>query len=177
MTDQQAKAALQDKYFGQGAPIGDRLADRFIGRFDKSRAIEHALRQARDIAGQRLAGEIGQEIERRSRLARARVDDDSKLADAALIILLGKAGRFRLDGAPDLFIDQRLHLPGDDAQHQPGPDRAEHEKGERQLESGRAEELTERCHGSYIPRLESCAARACRNHGRSWRAGARHARR
>ena len=54
-------------------------------------------------------------------------------------ILLGEARRLGFDRAGGLFVDQRLHLPGDDAQHQPGADRAEDEKGKRQLERRRAE--------------------------------------
>ena len=65
--DQQAEAAGQREDARQGAPARRRFVGGFVGRVDDADLVEHAGRQLRDVAGERLAGAVGQEIERRAR--------------------------------------------------------------------------------------------------------------
>ncbi len=72
--DQQVKPARQREDARERPPAGGRSVGGFIGRVDEADVIEHPGRQLADIAGERLAGAVGQEIKRRARLARARLD-------------------------------------------------------------------------------------------------------
>jgi hypothetical protein len=70
--------------------------------------------------------------------------------DPSLVILLRETGDLGGDRLGDLLVHQALHVQRDAPEHQACADREYQQIGERELENGRAEELTERCHGSCI---------------------------
>lgn len=127
----------------------------FIGCLAHARLIEHTRRQLRDITGDGLAGEIGDEIQRGAGLARAPLDHIDKDADAATGILFRQSIDFGFDGGGNLFVEQTAHVPADPADNGAGADGKDHQIGKRQLERRRAEEISERRHGSYILQLDS----------------------
>ena len=65
--DQQAEAAGQREDARQRAPPRRRFVGGLVRRVDDAGLVEHAGRQLRDVAGERLAGDVGQQIERRAR--------------------------------------------------------------------------------------------------------------
>ena len=89
--DQQAKAARQLEHAHQRVMLGAfGIVEAAIDRFGPAGVLEHALAEQADVAGKPVAGERGDEIEARSRPARARVDDEDEPPDAALGVLLGQ---------------------------------------------------------------------------------------
>jgi hypothetical protein len=74
----------------------------------------------------------------------SRVDDEHETLDAALIVLLGKAGDLGIDRARDLLGDQPPRVPGEIAEQAGGEHREHGEIDQRQLERGGVEQLAER---------------------------------
>ena len=167
VADEEAEAAGQRIDMGERAPAGPRPVGGLVGGVDEAGPVEHAGGKLRDIAGQRLAGGVGQEIKRGAGLAGARVDDGAEAADAALIVLLRQARGLRLDRLRHLVVDDRDHLPGDGAEDDPGAHRAQQQYRHRETEGGGADDLSERRHGSYIRRRAPCAGGERRSRGRS----------
>ncbi len=175
--DEEAEAARQQDHLGEREMGGPRLVATLVGDLDQAGMVDHAGRQRGDVAGQRLAGEIGDEVERGARLIGAPLDGGDELPDAAGIVLLGQPVDLGLDRLADLRVEQLVHVPVDAAQHDAGPDGEDHEIGQRQLERRRPEQLTDDRHGSCIPPRGRCGAAAHRHPCRSWSAAARCARR
>src|SRR5579872_2452994 len=176
MADQEAKAAGQNEYACEGASIGSRIVRGLVGRFGKSWFIEYPGRQTLDISGQSFTRKISQKIKRRAWLVRAPLDNKTQSANTALRILFGEAIGLGGDRLLGFIVDKRSDLKGDDAQHHSGAKRADRQKGERQLESCRAKELTERHHAAYNPRRAPYEEGADQSPCRSWRAASRRAR-
>ncbi len=111
--DEQAEAARQKEDAGQRPAFDPQFTLALIGGFTHARLIEHARRPVRDIASDSLAGEIGDEIERGTGLARAPLDHIDNDADAATGILFGQAVDFGFDcRCCDLLVKQTAHAPG-----------------------------------------------------------------
>ena len=156
MSDQEAQAAGKQIDSDQRLPAavaGDvgAIADR-----QEARMIEHAERNFLDVAGERVAGEVGQEIERGARLARAGFDDGAEPSHAALRIGVDEALGLRVDRLLDLSVDDGNNLPGDDHQHNAGADGAQGQNRQGEAEGRGAKELTERRHESCIRRRARC---------------------
>src|SRR3712207_8380838 len=75
-------------------------------------AVQGARRQRADIADHPLAVRRGDQIQRRSRLARPPLHDGDESTDAAGPILLGEAVDLRFDGRDDLVVQDALRVPG-----------------------------------------------------------------
>jgi hypothetical protein len=61
-----------------------------------------------------------------------------------------------VDGARDLLVDDRDHLPGDHGEHHARSDGADRQDRQRKTKSGGAEDLSERRHVSCIRRRARC---------------------
>ena len=140
--DQQAEAAGKLEYLHQRVVVGVfghfRFVDPVINGLGPARIIEHARRQRGDVAGERLAGEVGDDIEARARPARARIDHDHQAPDAALPVLLGQAGDLGIDRIGDLFVDQAAGIEGEIAEQKRREQREHGQIDQRQLERGGA---------------------------------------
>ena len=142
-----------------------------------ARLVEEALRDVGDVAGERVLGGVGDQVEAGAGLAAARLDGVDQTGEAAGARLVGEARQVGGDRLAQLLGE---HLVGgvgdvdDEGDREDGEDR---DIDRRQLEGGGADDLTEWRHGSCIRRRARCAAAARRSPCRSWRAGARHARR
>ena len=119
MSDEQVETARQGEDARHRAALFAGAARRLVSGLDKPRSLEHARRQARNIAGDRFARRGGDEIEIGSRSLRAHFDALDEAADAALRILFGEAADVGLDGLRGLLVDQHLHIVADAAEHQP----------------------------------------------------------
>ena len=140
-------------------------------------ALHHAGVERADIARQPLAVRGRHEIEAGARPARTGVDDQDKAADARKPVLLGKARDLGIHRLGDLLGDEPARVPREVAEEKGGEKREDREIGERQLERRRADEFTERRHGSCIRRPARCAAADAHSPCRSCCAGARCGRR
>ncbi len=109
-----------------------------------------------DIAGERLADRVGEQVKRGAGFTLARLDDRVEPSYPGIVEGVDEALGFRVDGARDLLVHDRLDLPGDDIEDDAGADRAEHEDRQREAKSGGAKELTERRHVSCNRRRERC---------------------
>ena len=153
--DQQAEAARQLEHAHQRVMLGAfRIVEAAIDRLGPAGVLEHALAEQADIAGEPVAAERGDEIEARSRPARARVDDEDQPPDAALVVLLGQAGDFGVDRASNLLGDQTPRVPGEIAEQERRKQREHGEIDQRQLERGGVGELAERAQARPGPRLQ-----------------------
>ncbi len=140
--DQQAEAAGQLEHPHQCVMIGMlgrlRLIKPAVDGFGPARIVEDARRQRGDVAGERLAGEIGDDIKARAWPARARIDYDHQPPDAALPVLLGQAGDLGIDRIGNLLVDQAAGIEGEIAE-QKHREQCEHGQiDQRQLERGGA---------------------------------------
>ena len=153
------------------------LVEPAIDGFRPAGLVEHAGRERADIAGERLAGRGGHQIEARAGPQRAVLHDQDELAQAADGVLLGQAGDLGVDRLGDLLGDEAAGIEREIGEQRRRVERKYHQIDQREPERGRADELTERRHGSCIRRRGSYAAAAGRSPCRSWSAGARYARR
>ena len=144
---------------------------------DEAVPLQHLERDLLDIAGERLAGRVGQQIERGAGLALARLDRGVEADESVVVVGVGQALGLGVDRAGDLLVDDRDDLPGDDREHDAGADGADGQDRQRETKGGGAEDLSERRHVSCIRRRARCSAAARRSPGRSWPAAARHGRR
>src|SRR5918993_161239 len=94
---------------------------------------------------------------------------------APLPVLLGEAGDLGVDRGIDLQTEEALRVPEEVAEQEGRKEREDEEVDGHQLEGRRADELTERCHGSYTPRPAPCGGEACRSPCRAWTEAARRA--
>ena len=139
--------------------------------------VEHAGRERADIAGERLPGRRGHEIKARARTQRAVFQDQHEAAQSADRVLLGQHRDLGLDRRGDLLGDEAAGVEREIGEQRGRVENEYQQIDQRQPERGRADELTERRHGSCIRRRGSCAAAAAKSPCRSWNAGARCARR
>src|SRR5664279_4627528 len=177
MSDQDAKSTREREYLRERRSIAHRAVARFVAGVDEAGAIEKPWRQLTQIAGQRLPRAVSEQVKRRARTARARLDRLAEHANAALIVDIAEAVRLRDDRLHRFFVEEFYRLPKDDAEDEAGADRAAAEDRERQPERGRAKQLSESRHESCTPLRARCAKAAPRSPCRSWRAAARHGRR
>ena len=98
--------------------------------------------------GERSHG--GDEIEVRTRPARAAVDGKDQPANAAQPILLGEAADFAIDRLGDLLGDQATRVPGEIAKQKPGKQGENDQIDDRQLERRRAKQFAECAHPSPV---------------------------
>jgi hypothetical protein len=89
-----------------------------------------------DVADQRLADLIGQQINGAAGRARAQIERQPQLADAAGIILLDQAVRIGLNRRLGFVVGDLDDLRADEHQHESRPDRAQAENQQREPERG-----------------------------------------
>ena len=142
-----------------------------------ARVVQQSLGDVGDIAGERMLGGVGNQIEAGAGLAAAGLDGVDKTGQPAAARLIGKAGQVGGDRLAQLLGEHFVGGIGDVDDEGDGEDREDRDIDRRQLECGGADDLTERRHGSCIRRRGRYAGAARRSPCRSWRAGARHARR
>src|SRR6185503_5938644 len=115
--------------------------------------------------------------EARTRTQRAVFDDKDELTQTADRILLGQASDFGIDSFGDLLGDEASGIEREIGEQCGGIECKNNEICERQAKRRRADELTERRHGSCTPHRAPCAEGAARSPCRSWSAAAKYARR
>ncbi len=123
---------------------------------DKAVPLQDLERNLLDVAGERFAGGIGQEIERRARLPFARLDRGVKADETVMVVGVRQALGLGVDGAGDFLVDHRDDLPGYDREHHARADGADRQDRQRETKSSGAKELSERRHGSCIRRRGRC---------------------
>ena len=121
---------------------------------DETVPLQDLERNLLDVAGERLAGGIGQEIEGSARLALARLDRGIEADEAVVIVGVRQAFGFGVDRPGDLLVDHRDDLPRDHREHDAGADRADRQNRQRKTKRRGSKELSERRHGSCIRRRE-----------------------
>src|SRR5262245_38259538 len=162
-----------------------------IGRLGPAGALEYTGGQRADVAGKPLACGRREQIEIGIRAARTRIECKDQTAYAANIIFVLQRDDLGIDRLGDLLVDQPPRVPRKIDEHDRGKQHEDGQIDKRQLESGRAEELSERrhasacaghapiicLHGSYSPRRAPCAAAAGQKPCRPSSAAAKYARR
>ena len=123
---------------------------------DEAVPLQHLERDLLDVAGERLAGRVGQQIKRRAGLALARLDRGIEADEPVVVVGVRQALGLGVDGAGDLLVDHRDDLPGDDREHHARADGADGQDRQRKTKSGGAEDLSERRHVSCIRRRARC---------------------
>src|SRR4029077_17109424 len=113
-----------------------------------------------DVAGKSLPERGRDQIEARAGPARADLDHRDQPSDAAALVLLAETGDLVVDRGGDLLGDQAARIERDEEQQQRRIEREQDEIDQRETERRRAEELTERRHGSCIRRRGWCAGAA-----------------
>ncbi len=177
-TDQETKTAGELIDAHQGVVLGTiGFVEPTIDGFGPAILVENPGGEQADIAGKPLAGEGGDEIETGAGTARSVVDDENEPADPSLAKLRRKPDDLRIDRGGNLVGDQALRVPSEICEQKDAEQREYREIDDGQLERRRADELTERRHGSHIPRRARCAEAAARSPCLSWNAAARCARR
>ena len=140
----------------------ERLADpvaRAVGAVvddDESAPLKDFQRNLLNIAGERFAGGIGQQIERRAGLALARLDRRVEADQPVVVVGVPQPLGFGVDRSGDFLVDDRDDLPGDDREHDPRANRADGQDCQRKSKGGGAEEFSERRHVSCTRRRERC---------------------
>jgi hypothetical protein len=117
---------------------------------------KHLGRKLLDIAGERLADRVGEQVERGAGFAFARLDDSLEPSDPFIVESVDETLRLGVDGPLDLPVHDRDDFPGDNGKDDASPDRADEKNRQREAKSGGAEELTERRHESCNRRREPC---------------------
>ena len=143
--DQQAEAARQLEHAHQRVMLGAfGIVEPAIDRFGPAGCSSTPSPSRPTLPASPSPLNVGNEIEARARPARARIDDEDEPPDAALGVLLGQAGDFRVDRASDLLGDQPPRVPGEIAEQKRREQREHGEIDQRQLERGGVGELAER---------------------------------
>ena len=123
----------------------------------KPGAQQHSGGNLLDIAGERLADRVGEQIERGAGLARARLDDGAEPPYAAVVDIVS----IRPLASASMVCAISLSTTETTCQAMkvstmPAPTALSSEDRQREAKSGGAEELTERRHGSCIRRRGRC---------------------
>src|SRR5664280_746721 len=140
--DQQAEAAGKLEHLHQRGMVGMlgglRFVEPAVDGLGPARIVENARRQRGDVAGERLAGEGGDEIEARTRPPRTRIDHDHQAADAAEPVLLGQPGDLGIDRIGDLLGNQAAGIEREITEQKRREQRKHGQIDQRQLERGGA---------------------------------------
>ena len=156
--DQQAEAAGQFHHLHQRAMLDVvGLFDAAIGGFEPTRMVEHARLERADIAGKPLPVRRGDQIEVRSRPARAQIDKQHEPPDTGLGVLVAQAHDFAGDHAGDLFVDQAARIEREVAEQRSRKHHKNKKIDERQLERRRAQQFSERGHRSGLAGIAAVA--------------------
>ena len=156
MPDQQPEAARQNVDPHQRLPPALAAPAAAVDDGQKTWVQQHLRGDLLDIAGERFADRVGQQVEGGAGFALARLDDGLEPSYPCIVEGVDEALGFRVDGPRDLSVHHRFDLPGDDGENDAGADRAEEKDRQREAKSGGAEELTERRHESCNRRREPC---------------------
>src|SRR5271168_4082161 len=154
MPNQQAEAARQNVDSHERLPPAIAALAAAVDDRQKARVQQHLGGDLLDIASERFADRVGEQVEGRAGLAFARLDDGLEPSYSGIVEGVDEALRFRVDGPRDLPVHDRDNLPGDDGEDDAGADRAEKKDRQREPKSGGSEELTERRHESCNRRRE-----------------------
>src|SRR4029077_626792 len=148
-----------------------------IHRLRPADLVDHAGAERADVAGDRLAAWRRKEIKTGARPQRAVFDDRGELAPISDRVLLGELGNFVVDRLGDLLGDQAPGVEREIDQQGGRIEGKNNEINERETERRRADELTERRHGSCPPRRAPYVRAAARSPCRSWSVAAKYAHR
>jgi hypothetical protein len=156
MSNQKPEAARQNIDSGQRLSVAIAAPASTVDYGQETRVQQHLGRHLPHVAGQRFADWIGEQVERGAGFALTRLDHGVEPSDARIVEGVDEAFGFGVDGPRDLPVHHRDDLPGDDAEDDAGPERAQQEDRQREAKGGGAKELTERRHVSYNRRREPC---------------------
>src|SRR5260370_28037776 len=111
MSNQQSKTAGQHVDSRQRPSPAIAARDRAIWRIDEARMLEDAGRNLLDIAGERLARGVRQQVERGAWLARTRLDDRAEPPHPSLSVLIGEAFGLGLNRLRHFAVGDRNDFP------------------------------------------------------------------
>ena len=156
MPNQQPKAARQNVDSDQRLPSAFAAPTPAIHDRQEAGTQQHLGGYLLDVARERLADRVGEQVERGAGFPRPRLDDGFEPSYPGIVEGVDEPLGFRIDGLRRFPVHDRDDLPGDDGEDDAGADRAEEEDRQREAKSGSAKELTERRHESCNRRREPC---------------------